>query len=468
MPPPRRSRRRRLQRSAEAPRASGGNGWLSVRRGQFKRQDERHGDDGLPISDEALLLVFSGLSGSTVDLARCAASCRRWLRLVSADAAFICREPPRSDRFIRRLALGFFLNNVSGGGAGSPSAPPRFVPMELGASSSLGQQLSLSTLVGDDGVLDSSRVVASRNGRLVLDLRRGKGVGGHVLRLCVCNPMTGDVDFLPPLRRKDSPGPYACTVLTAIDEPRGTDTTTTTTSSYRVLLVYNRRSFTALRCYDSSEGGWGPEAQVTGARIGRKRLGMSRRSVQPPPVMRRGVVFWPGLDFDLLLSTLQPSAAKDDASKLPYAVIAYSSARRRRGYRSNADRLVGLMPDGRLCVIEADSETIRAYYTSCPGYGAIGNCLSSSTKEWCWAIKVALIGPPEYGVHTVKLRWFFENSGVVLFTARNGHTDPNTYVYKLDVETKQVVRVAGGDGESIGEIYGYEMDRVALLASLAR
>lgn len=73
--------------------------------------------------------------------------------------------------------------------------------------------LPLSTLT-DDGLFHSFHVVASRNGLLVIELRRAKH--DRALRLCVCNPLSGAAHVLPPLAVKgDGLGHYACTVLAA-------------------------------------------------------------------------------------------------------------------------------------------------------------------------------------------------------------------------------------------------------------
>jgi hypothetical protein len=447
-----------------------------VRHGEpFKREGRCGGgddDDGLPLSDEALLLVFSSLSFTTADLVRCAATCRRWRRLVSADAAFICpRATPRSDPCIGSLALGFFHSHMTDGGV----ALPRFVPLSAAASR---LQPSFAALV-DAG---ASRMVASRNGRLVLDLRRCANPRvTHAVRLGVCNPVTaaggGGVDVLPQLRGKDSPsGPYACTVITAADERGGDRRMMTRYSSYRVLLLYNRRGFTALRCYSSDAGSWGPEAEVTGARIGRTQLAVGPHAV----VVHRGVVFWPRLGVALRLdSLLQPapavSAAKNNADTPPrYTVAGFSPASRQRHSSttvSAAHRLLGVMPGGGLLRVEADRETIRAYWGGrkdgdADGDGDIvdGGCLLGEALKWRWTKMQALMM-----VHTVRLRWLCEKSGLVIFTARN-NSDPYTHVYTLDVETEEFRRVAtaAGGESSLGEMCGYEMDRVTLLASLGR
>ncbi|WVZ94985.1 hypothetical protein U9M48_040802 [Paspalum notatum var. saurae] len=482
MAPPRRgAHRRSAAAAAESPRR------LSVRRGEPFKREARDGstaaagagedDDGLPLSDEALLLVFSALSAASTDLVRCAATCRRWRRLVSADAAFICRRapPPRADPFIRTLALGLFLTRCTNHRA----APALlwFVPLSAAASR---HQPALAAVA--DG---ASRVLASRGGRIVLDLRRrANSRTTHAVRLGVCDPVMGGggVDVLPPLRGKDSPtGPFACTVITAADE-HGTVTGSQSehASSYRVLLLYNRRSFTALRCYSSDAGSWGPEAQVVGARIGRSQL----RGEAPAAVVHHGVVLWPGLAVALRLDSLlqpapavPPAAKKSSAGKtLPpppprYTVAGVSLAVRQRHWgmaTMTMNRLLGVMPDGELLRVEADYETIRAYWGGLKGGddggGMDGGCLLGEALQWKWTMKQALMG-----VHAVRLRWLFEKSGLFIFTAKsNASDDHDTHVYTMDVETKRFGRVAtGGGGDPLlMEMCGYEMDRVALLASL--
>uniref|UniRef100_A0ACD5XLK7 Uncharacterized protein n=1 Tax=Avena sativa TaxID=4498 RepID=A0ACD5XLK7_AVESA len=445
MPPPRPSRRRcrpRRRSSTAAETTNSSRGWLSVRRRPFKREPEP-GDQALPLCDETLLLVFSGLSDAR-DLVRCAATCKRWRRLVSSDAAFICRlGPPRCDRFVSRLALGVFLRGSKGHGGFVP-----FVP----------EPLSVAAIV-DGGTLDASRVVASRNGRVVLDLRRAKT--SCVLRLCVCNPMTGDADFLPPLRGKDRPGPYACALLTADDglhlyegsTPTKRCSTATSPSSYRVLLLFNHRSYSALRCYSSDDAGsWGPEVMVTNSRIRRGRqLGAKAAH---STLVRGGVVCWQGLGIGLDLATLQTSMP-------PYTVKGFDSPSRTGNTVSSGgavDRLLGVMPDGRVCVLERRADdTVRAYVIS----GVSGK------KVLMWTLKAAPMG-----LRAVRLRWFCEKSGVVLFTAKMKDEGGagRTQVYKLDMETNQVARV-DWPGDQNGEdmdVCGFEMDRVAMLAELDR
>ncbi|CAL4924406.1 unnamed protein product [Urochloa decumbens] len=151
------------------------------------------------------------------DLVRCAATCRRWRRLVSSEAALIYRSAPRP-RPPRRpasgLAVGLF-HQVDRGD--NMCAALRF---------------------------RSSRLVASRKGRLVLELRRASP-DDAVLRLAVVNAMTRAASLLPALSCMDMPGRYACVVL----------------------ISYNRRKSTVCRSYSSGTGIWAPEAKVSGDRV---------------------------------------------------------------------------------------------------------------------------------------------------------------------------------------------------------
>ena len=94
-------------------------GWLSALRRDLSNRRRRADDDGTPLTDELLLVIFAGVP-DLADLVRCAATCQRWRRLVSAEAAFLCRTPRRRPgRFIGPLALGFFNHQMDA---------PRFVP----------------------------------------------------------------------------------------------------------------------------------------------------------------------------------------------------------------------------------------------------------------------------------------------------------------------------------------------------
>ncbi|CAN6324400.1 unnamed protein product [Urochloa humidicola] len=267
MPPRRRARLSSRPYFSVAAAEQYPKGWLATRRSRPSKRARRAvtsiaqggDDDGTPLSDEILVGIFADLPAFS-DLVRCAATCRRWCRLVSSEADFLCRAARRRRStppppLIRSLALGFFHSP-------RPGAAPRFAAT-ASASRRLGglRQPSLNALVEglDDGLFDASRLVASRNGLLVVELRRRKRE--RAVKLCVCNPMTGEVTILPPLGGKQITSPFACTILTADDDERHVSSPP---SSYRLLLVYGRRGFTACRTYASDRGcgGWGPEAKV--------------------------------------------------------------------------------------------------------------------------------------------------------------------------------------------------------------
>ncbi|KAL5225810.1 hypothetical protein ABZP36_012449 [Zizania latifolia] len=411
-------------------------------------------DDGLPLCDEILLLIMS-LVPDTADLVRCAATCRRCRRLVSSDAAFVCQGStprPRSDRFIRPLAIGYYKMNITA----APLEEPRFVPLR---SNSRRRQPLLVDLVDDDGrqILDaSSRVVASRNGLLVAEIGRTKS--GCVLKLCVCNPMSGEVDILPHLRGRDSPGSYACALLTVDDLHDlyncGEDTTPPSSpSSYRLVLIYNRRSFTAVRCFSSDTGLWEPaEAPVVGAKVGRMRPHAA--------IIHRGVVFWPRLKFALWWL---PTATNADVVK---GISMHASFAREQS-------LLGLLPDGRLCWVQVvNGDKIRVFFLEQAAADNLSLRVDDGIFEGCWAwqrtIRLSEVMPESSPVMAVKLRWFYERSGVVLFTAeRSRRFVYEERCYTLNLDTMEVEKANGGepvDGDT--DMLGYEIDQLAFLASL--
>nr|CAB3480079.1 unnamed protein product [Digitaria exilis] len=105
---PRVSSRAPSSSSAAAAAARGGRGWPSSLRRDPTKRPRRADDDGTPLTDELLLTIFAGVP-DIKDLVRCAFTCRRWRRLVSSEAAYICRTPRQPPgRFVGPLALGFF------------------------------------------------------------------------------------------------------------------------------------------------------------------------------------------------------------------------------------------------------------------------------------------------------------------------------------------------------------------------
>ncbi|CAL5010280.1 unnamed protein product [Urochloa decumbens] len=456
MPParrPRASSRAAPSSSAAAAGPRGGRGWLSTLRRDPATRPRRADDDGTPLTDELLLTIFAGVPDLT-DLVRCAATCRRWRRLVSAEAAFLCRTPRRPPRrFITPLALGFFHRRDDAEAA----AAPRFGATAFARHRFPGllQQLqppSLSTLF-DDGLFDgSSHIVASRNGLLVVDLRRGKH--DRALKLCVCNPMAGVVHVLPPLGGKDGLGHYACTALTADDRDEESVDPPRSSSYFRVVILYSRRGFTAFHSYSSDDGRWSEEGKVTSARLGKKQMGLTDSGV----VGRGGrLVYWlaKNVVFVLPLETLQSTLGS-----MPWS-----------GNGRNfdmANTLLGLSLEGRLCAIQFGRLSPRT-----ANWSISIRIISCTDHSWLDVATEELIQVKQslpVDVTSVRLQWFCEKSGVVFFSAVAGDHDQRRYeMYALNLKTKVVEKLVAHDrdGDSWGQVHGYEMDQVAYRASLA-
>ncbi|CAL4932934.1 unnamed protein product [Urochloa decumbens] len=403
--------------------------WLSLLTSKRLKREPRggHDDDGLPLNDEVLLLVFS-CSLTTADLVRCAATCRRWRRLVSSEAAFICRSPPPSSgtRLCSSLAVGFFHQSL--GDENGTRPPPRFVPLDPRLRGA-----SLEALF-DGALLRCSRVVASRKGRLVLELRRA--TRSAVLRLAVCDPMTGEVSILPTLSSKDKPGHYACALLTAgdLDDPPPSG------SAFRLLLVYSRRSFTACRSYSSDTGAWAPEGRVSGARISSKRLAQMHTNAA---VVIGGAVFWRGrrvvvgLHVDTLDATLET------------------------------------LPCEYFPCFCSEPRTDDRWRTACSPPGRTGGCAWWRYGSWMESkIMSARLEPPmTERPSTLCLRGACEKSGVIFFS---GGSNQREQMYALNLEKKEarlMPEAAAPDNrwcgtQFMGSFHAYEMDRVAYLASL--
>ncbi|KAL6627178.1 hypothetical protein ACP70R_030904 [Stipagrostis hirtigluma subsp. patula] len=427
--------------------------------GKRKRQraHDRCAVNGTPLPDDALAGIFARLPGGA-DVVRCAAACARWRRVVATRAAALSRSLPPPGRFLRHLAVGVFHQEGDGPTARTRSAAavsspqPRFLPVASGSRlvglhhSCIGTLFHGAGLSG--GFFDCSRPVASRNGRLVLELQRQSH--GDGVTFCVCNPMTGDAQVLPPLSGKDKPEDYGCALLTGDDllPRRGA-------KSFRLLLIYNPRGFTALRCYSSDTGRWGAEARsaVEVSTWELRRIG--------PAVVRRGVAFWP-LDHGAL--GVRPAAADDpeqaamDAHLLPYDVH----------HRWPEKRLLGVSPDDRLFFIYFGIRGGDYILMAKISYFDIdGDDIRTGRKENSSFEEAVLMHQMKMTSQdgTLKLRWFGEKRGLVLFTM--GGSGGHSGTFALNLREGTVEKLADGEGHSWRNFVGFEMDWATYLASLA-
>ncbi|TVU17448.1 hypothetical protein EJB05_33486, partial [Eragrostis curvula] len=275
MPPAKRARK---NAAAAYPPSWNNNGrWLSLRTSKrLKRSplgDQDDDDDGLPFSDEILLTIFACSALSLADLVRCAATCRRWLRLVWTEADFICRSS-EDHGHAAVLAVGFFHQSPA---CETNCSAPRFIP------------LPLTTLRLPGASLDALFDGEVFTGFLLLELRPGSR--GASLRLAVVNPMMGDVRILPTLSNKDKPGFYACAILTADDlSSNAANPLLRSRSAFLVIIIYRRNKFAACRFYSSETGAWAPECKVTGATLSGARL--NQLYMNAAAVAIGGSVFW--------------------------------------------------------------------------------------------------------------------------------------------------------------------------------
>ncbi|KAK3146473.1 hypothetical protein QOZ80_3BG0266740 [Eleusine coracana subsp. coracana] len=318
----------------------------------------------------------------------------------------------------------------------------------------------------DAALLEYSRPVAARNGRMVLELRRERHADG--LELCVFDPVTGDAALLPPLTGTDKPGSFACALLTGDDLPQ------LNSFFFRVLIIYNRGTFTALRAYSSDTDRWNAQA----ARPNNKpKIDAERLRKLGQGVVVRGVAFWP-LRRSVLAVRLgvdgppepRELASPPDGilSDLPLehrllgvtadGELSFTDAR--LGFQ---DRALGKQGLPSHCVVLATKVLRRrpAAATSCTVHDDV------SASEWEQHGCIVL---PQIKVRTCKdtvnLRWFCERSGVILFTVGENSSSPGAYA--LNVRMQEVARLAVDGGDSWRNVVGYEMDAAACLASIAR
>ncbi|CAO2184780.1 unnamed protein product [Urochloa humidicola] len=443
---------RRGDRAAAAAPYRRGRATSGCRQRGRRRADDDEQIDGAALPDDALAGVFSRFL-DVGDVVRCAATCRRWLRIVTTRAGALARALPPPGRLLPRLAIGIFYQELDGPAArtrgssasSSPQALPCFSPMASAARLADAVWHPLIRSQGD-GLLHNSRPVASRNGRLVLELRQEGHSDG--LRLCVCNPMSGDTAMLLPLL-SGPPRDYGCALLTGDDDDLSPLTT------FHVLLLYNRQGFIALRCYHYSSGygaggGWGPEAKSSTIRISDVKL---RRIGQA--VVRRGVAFWP-LDHGALGARVSATAAEiTEMHLLPYDVPHYWPE----------SRLLGVLPDDRLFFVYFGicRDTLMARLS----YFAIdGDDIGAGRKEGSSLEEGILMHQMKVTCQdTFKLRWVCEKSGLIFFTL--GDSSGYSSMFALNLHDKLVEKVADGEGHKWRNFVGYEMGTVGYLASIA-
>ncbi|CAO2140884.1 unnamed protein product [Urochloa humidicola] len=441
MPPVRRGR----AHPAAGPYADG---WLSRR---HRRVPDDAGAPPTTLPDDVLFGIFSRVSDAA-DVLRCAATCRRWGRVVAARAAAISRAlPPPPAKYLPHLALGFFHQQTKDGAGRCVRGGPRlrFVPT-ASASWLLGPFDGLLAVFDNDAL-----PVASRNGRVMLELRRA-GVG---LTFSVWNPMTGDVSVLPTLSGKDTPGDYACAILTGEDVP---PPRSMTTEFFRLLLVYNRRGSTVLRCYSSETRRWGPQGEMPAG------AGINSRTLRQlgPAVVHRGVAYWHTRDAALgVRLDGAPEAAPVEVCSLPY-------------------RMLPCKLDEHVLAVSADGTTLRFVRVSivtairCLGVSFLTSQLlgpdyvSTTGGMWDDTIDEHILLPEIRATPTptttYKVLWFGEKSGTLIFSVGEDAGSTSCDVFAFNLAARSLEKLA--DGMSYGacrNLCGYEMDRAALLAWLA-
>ncbi|KAM0843165.1 hypothetical protein ACQ4PT_057890 [Festuca glaucescens] len=396
--------------------------------GNNRPEPEEHESTPSVLQDDALAAVFARLLDGPA-VVRSASSCRRWGRVVCKEAASLSRTLP----LLGSLALGFFHQDVDAGRRQAANGPI-FAPT-TSATRLLGFRVP-SLLEGVHVDLECSRPVASRNARLVLELRREWRADG--LRLCICNPMTGDADLLPQLCGEDMPGyDYACAFLTGDDvEPP-----VLSPAYHRLLLVYNRRGFTALRKYSSDTTSWGPEAKAD-ARISN---GWLRNMVQATAL--RGVVYWP-LAWHVLGVRLDSMTMEQYT--LPYGCSQPTPVNKSRNLT------IGVSPEGRLCLVIMVMHGRHTPRVLTQNFDiTVGR----------WGPQDTVVNLDQFRLKTATAmtsRCYCDKSGVLFFTLGEGSSIRGTFA--LNLKTKEIDKIA--NRESWTSFYGYEMGRDMYLRSL--
>jgi hypothetical protein len=185
-------------------------------------------------------------------------------------------------------------------------------------------------------------------------------------------------------------------------------------------------------------------------------------------VVRRGVAFW-ALDPGVLgarLDQIDEHGAVTDMHLVPYN--SYGTP-----YPYPDNRLLGISPDNRLFFMDfgiiAEGES---YQNSRKSLIANLEYFEFEEEDNIHTIRKAKRGENDYVLmrqmrmshadNVVKLRWFGEKSGLVLFTL--GRPSGNKGTFLLNLHEKVVNQVVSYHGDSWKNLLGYEMDMAAYLA----
>ena len=181
-------------------------------------------------------------------------------------------------------------------------------------------------------------------------------------------------------------------------------------------------------------------------------------------VVRRGVAFW-ALDLGVLgvrLDQIDEHGAVMDMHLVPYG---YSEP-----HTWPDNRLLGISPDNRLFfmdvgVVEWKNKILMAKLSYFK-FAEEDNIHTGKKGDWSEEENIPM---PEMKVShyntSIKLRWFGEKSGLVLFTMGRPSGHKGTFVLNLH---DNVVKRVAIFGDSWKNLVGYEMDMAAYLASSIR
>ncbi|KAF7002493.1 hypothetical protein CFC21_017981 [Triticum aestivum] len=253
---------------------------------------------------------------------------------------------------------------------------------------------------------------------------------------------------------------YGCALLTSHDLcPPGC------LDFFRILLIYNHHGggglSTVLRCYSSDTGRWGPETKSI------VKIPSSKISNIGPAVIHRGVAY---LALEQGVFGVRLDRIEEDHTMDMHLVPCDTSK------FSPNNRLMGVSSDNRLflmnCCFKAISKmkmwkklVLKLTYLEFAHEDDIHTAKISTIREVLSMKQIGKQMEVAYYPPAIKLRWFGEKSGILLFTMgeRSGHN--GTYMMNL---REQVVDKVADDGHSWKNLLGYEMDMAAYLVSVGQ